>query len=50
MGMNFAKKYKNEPIVFWKNIPFTDESKSEIFGVKKPPKMWRSVNEEFNDK
>ena len=47
--MNFAEKYKNEPIVFWE-ILFTDERKFEIFSVKKPPKIWQSVNEEFNDK
>ena len=48
--MNFAEKYKNEPIAFWKNILFTDESKFEILGGKKPQKVWRSVSEEFNDK
>ena len=48
--MNCAKKYKNEPIALWKNILFTDEIKFEIFGVKKPSKIWRSVNEEFKDK
>ena len=48
--MNYAQKKKNAPIAFWENILFNDESKFEIFGVKKPPKIWRSVNEEFNDK
>ena len=48
--MNFAKKFKSEPIAFWENILLTDESKFEIFGVKKPPKIWQSVNEEFSDK
>ena len=50
--MNFAKKkrYKNQPIGFWENILFTVESKFEIFGVKKPPEILRSVNEEFNNK
>ena len=28
------EKYKNEPIAFWQNIPFTDKSKFEIFNVK----------------
>ena len=36
--MNFAKKYKNEPIAFWENIIFTDESKFEIFDSKKKKK------------
>ena len=44
------KKYKNEPIALWENILVTDGSKFEIFGVKKPPKIWRSVNEELSDK
>ena len=44
--MNFAKKILNEMIALWENILFTDKSKFEIFGVKKPPKIWRSVNEE----
>lgn len=48
--MNFAKKYLNEGQTFWRNILFTDESKFEIFGVKKPPKIWRSKNKAFNDK
>lgn len=48
--INFAKKYRNQPFTFWENILFTDESKFEIFGAKKPPKIWRSANEAFNDK
>ena len=32
------------------NILFTDESKFEMFDVKKPQKIWQSVNKEFNDK
>ena len=43
-------EYKNETIVFWKNILFTDESKFKIIGFKKTPNIWRSANEEFNDK
>lgn len=48
--LNFAKKYKNESPNFWNNILFTDESKFEIFGAKKPPKIWRNKNEAFSDK
>ena len=36
--MNFAKKYENEQKAFQENILFTDESKFELFGVKKPKK------------
>ena len=48
--MNYAKKYESEPPSFWENILYTDESKFEIFGTKKPPKIWRNKNEAFNDK
>lgn len=48
--LNFAKKYVKQPTSFWSNILFTDESKYEVFGVKKPPKIWRSKNEAFSDK
>ena len=50
--MNFAKNIKNEPIacVLGKYSFTFDESKFEMFGVKKPQKIWQSVNEEFNDK
>lgn len=39
--LEFAKKYINEPVNFWNNILYTDESKFEIFESKKPPKIWR---------
>ena len=45
-GINFTKKFKIEPIAFWENVLSTDESKLEIFGVKKLPKIWQTVNEE----
>ena len=36
--MNFAKKFKIEPIALRENLIFTDESKFEIFDVKNPQK------------
>lgn len=48
--MNYVKKYETEPLSFWERILFSDESKFEIFGTKKPPKIWRSKNEAFKEK
>lgn len=46
----FAKKYKNMDSSFWDNVLFSDESKFEIFGKKKPVKIWRSKNQEYEEK
>lgn len=48
--IKFARKYQNEAPNFWENILYSDESKFEIFGAKKPPKIWRAKNEAFLDK
>ena len=48
--LNFTTKYINQPQTFWNNIIFTDESKFEIFGTKKPPKTWWNKNESFSYK
>lgn len=48
--LQFAKKYKNVGVDYWKTILYSDESKFEIFGTKKPPKIWRSKNEAFFEK
>lgn len=45
--LDFANKYKNKDISFWNNIIFSDESKFEIFGKRKPAKIWRTKNSEF---
>lgn len=46
----FANKYKSKDISFWKNVLFSDESKFEIFGKKKPSKIWRGKTEAFLEK
>lgn len=48
--LNFAKKYQNHDSSFWKNVLFSDESKFEVFGKKTATKIWRSKNQEFQDK
>lgn len=45
--LDYAKKYKDKDITFWKNVVFSDESKFEIFGKKKLVKIWRSKNQEL---
>ena len=42
-------EYKSRPIEFWENYLSTNDNQFEIFGVQKPAKIWRSVNEKFND-
>lgn len=48
--LDYAKKYKDKDITFWKNVVFSDESKFEIFGKKKLVKIWRSKNQELAEK
>ena len=46
----FTTKYVNKDSQFWNNILYSYESKFEIFGKRKPPKIWRTKNDEFNEK
>ena len=39
--VELAKKYINKPDTFWNNIIWSDESKFEIFNVKKRKRVWR---------
>ncbi|GFU69496.1 transposable element Tcb2 transposase [Trichonephila clavipes] len=39
--LEFAMKYKNKPMEFWKKVIFSDESKSEIFTPPSIRKIWR---------
>ncbi|GFX16632.1 transposable element Tcb1 transposase [Trichonephila clavipes] len=39
--LDFAMKYKNKPMDFWKKVIFSDESKFEIFTPPSIRKMWR---------
>ncbi|CAK9796230.1 Transposable element Tcb2 transposase [Anthophora quadrimaculata] len=45
--LQFAKKFINKPLKFWNTVLFTDESKFEIFGRKRQPKVWRKKNTEL---
>ncbi|GFV25443.1 transposable element Tcb2 transposase [Trichonephila clavipes] len=40
-SLEFAMKYKNKPMDFWKKVIFSDESKSEIFTPPSIRKIWR---------
>lgn len=48
--LNFAKKYIDKQISFWKNIIWSDESKFELVGKKKRRKIYRKVGEALLDK
>lgn len=50
LRLEYANKHQNESISFWNNVLFSDESKFEIFGKKKPVKIWRSKNEAFAER
>ncbi|GFW43594.1 transposable element Tcb2 transposase [Trichonephila clavipes] len=39
--LEFAMKYKNKPMDFWKRVIFSDESKFEIFTPPSIRKIWR---------
>ncbi|GFU84925.1 transposable element Tcb2 transposase [Trichonephila clavipes] len=39
--LEFAMKYKNKPMDFWKKVIFSDESKFEIFTPPSIRKIWR---------
>ncbi|GFW15047.1 uncharacterized protein TNCV_983391 [Trichonephila clavipes] len=39
--LEFAMKYKNKPMDFWKKVIFSDESKFEIFTPPSIRKVWR---------
>ncbi|GFY13447.1 transposable element Tc1 transposase [Trichonephila clavipes] len=39
--LEFAMKYKNKPMDFWKKVIFSDESKFEIFAPPSIRKIWR---------
>lgn len=48
--LQFARKYANMPLDFWKKILWTDESKFELFGQKKRIRVWRKHGEELQDR
>lgn len=48
--LEFAKKYANEPVEFWKRVLWTDESKFELLGRKQRLRVWRKTGEELQDR
>lgn len=48
--LEFAKKYANQPMEFWKRVLWTDESKFELFGCKRRLRVWRKTGEELEDR
>lgn len=48
--LEFAKKYIDKPLSFWKRVVWSDESKFELVGKKKRRKIWRKVGEALLDK
>ena len=47
--LQFARKYANMSLDFWKQILWTDESKFELFGQKRRIRVWRKHGEELQD-
>lgn len=48
--LNFAKKYVNMPISFWKKVIWSDESKFMLIGGKQRRKVWRTKGTSLNDR
>lgn len=43
----FAKQYKDQPLEFWKNVIFSDESKFELMNNKRREFVWRKPGEAY---
>lgn len=48
--IEFAEKYVNEPVEFWTNVIFTDETKINLFGSDGRQIVWRKPNTELDGK
>lgn len=48
--LNFAKKFVNKPLSFWKRIVWSDESKFELFGHKSRRRVWRRPGTAFEER
>lgn len=48
--LEFAKKYVNKPISFWKKVIWSDESKFDLFGHKRRPRVWCKPGERLLEK
>lgn len=48
--LEFAKKYVDMPLSFWKKVVWSDESKFELVGKKTRRRVWRKVGEALLDR
>jgi len=48
--LEFAKKYADKPVDFWKKILWSDESKFDLFGHKQRARVWLKPCEKLLDK
>lgn len=48
--LEFARKYANQPVEFWKRILWTDESKFELLRCKQRFRVRRKTGEELEDR
>lgn len=46
--LEFAKKYVNMPLIYWKKVLFSDESKFNMHKNDGPPKVWRAQGDAYN--
>ncbi|CAM4900557.1 unnamed protein product [Rotaria socialis] len=46
--LNYVKMYRDESMVFWKQVLWSDESKYNLFGSDGKVMVWRTPTEEFN--
>lgn len=48
--LQFAKKFVEQPMAFWKNVLWSDESKFELFNRKRRARVWRKAGEQLEDR
>lgn len=48
--LEFALKYIDKPLEFWKQVLWSDESKFELFGRKQRARVWTKPGEKLADK
>ena len=46
--IQYAKKYREQPLCFWNQVLWTDESKFNLFGSDGRVMVWRTTQEAFD--
>lgn len=46
--LKFASNHKDKDKTFWKKVPWSDETKTELFGHNAQQYVWRKKGEEHN--